>query len=360
MSLHVSLTNRAPALDFHASLPLGAMSVLLGASGAGKTSVLRALAGLLRADQACVRVGEQIWDDSAQGIHLPTRQRGIGLVPQRDALFPHLKAQQNVEMALRHLPPAARRTRAQACLALAQVSECAEALPDALSGGQRQRVALARAIARDPAVLLLDEPFSALDRTTRKRLQVELKRLHAELGMTVVLVTHDLEEAAALASHLCLLQGGRVLQAGPTREVLNQPASEDAARLLDIANIFDGEAVGTAEGTTLRWGPHTLTVPSGTTTSGRVRWAIQPASVLMVRPDKPWSARLENPVPVRVAEKLELGADVLVWLEPDGLAPTRLQMRLPLRALQRHPVQVGDALTVCLPGSDLMLFNTPE
>lgn len=358
MSLEFDLYHRAPNLDLCATLPEGEISALLGPSGSGKTSILRAIAGLLRPQKASIRVRGQAWHDSERRRFMPTRQRPIGFVPQHYGLFPHLTARGNVMMSLQDLPAVQRSNKAIGYLELVQIDDLAERHPRDLSGGQRQRLALARAIARRPSLLLLDEPFSAVDRTTRRLLYVEIKRIHQQLGLTTILVTHDLDEAAQLASHLCLIERGRLLQAGPTREVIDQPCCEAAARLLDISNIFDGliEAAS-GSGYQLHWGPHCLTVTSQAHASGSIRWGIQAANVLMVRNDKPWGDHLENPVQCRVIERIDLGGDVLVWLTPDGLPDDRLEMRLPARALQRHPVEVGQELTVCLRPHDLLLLR---
>ncbi|MBI4740418.1 MAG: ABC transporter ATP-binding protein [Betaproteobacteria bacterium] len=356
MTLILDLVHDAPALDFRSEIPEGQITALVGPSGSGKTSILRAVAGLLRTKQAHVALGGDIWDDAS--THLPTRERPIGFVPQQYGLFPHLTASGNVGVALMHLPSAERLARAEECLALAHVAGLENRYPRELSGGQKQRVALARAIARAPKLLLLDEPFSAVDRSTRKRLYLELRRLHEQLRTTVLLVTHDLDEAAQLASHLILLHHGRLLQTGPTGEVLRRPRSVAAARLLDFPNLFDGhlDAAPPGRKALLRWGPHTLRANAGDTPSGSVRWAIQSGDVLLVAPDKPWGGHLQNPVAARVSEVLELGMDALVWLEPEGLPATRLQMRLPARTLERHRVAVGAALTVCLRPGDIMLL----
>ncbi|MBI4756331.1 MAG: ABC transporter ATP-binding protein [Betaproteobacteria bacterium] len=362
MSLSLDLRHDGPPLDFRAEIPEGRITALVGPSGSGKTSILRSIAGLLRLRYARIALAGEPWDDDH--IHRPTRSRPIGFVPQHYGLFPHLTVQGNVETALTHLAAEPRRARALACIALAHVDGLGARYPRELSGGQKQRVALARAIAREPRVLLLDEPFSAVDRSTRKRLYVELRRLHQQLGATIVLVTHDLDEAAQLAAHVCLLHRGRLLQAGPTGEVLTRPCCAAAARLLDIPNIFEAQVEPGQTGQTplLRWGPHTLRAagPLPADAASSLRWAILPSNVLLARPDKPWGSHLENPIPARVEEVIPLGGEAVVWLRPEGMPETRLQMRVTDRAVRRHAVAAGQEITVCLRVADVILLGAPH
>ncbi len=356
MSLTLDLVHDGPPLAFRAEIPEGRITALVGPSGSGKTSILRATAGLLRARHARIRLGDEVWDDA--GTHRRTRDRPIGFVPQHYGLFPHMSALRNVEAALTHLAAAERQARARLCLALAHVDGLEERYPHELSGGQRQRVALARALARAPRLLLLDEPFSAVDRSTRKRLYMELRRLHAQLQTTILLVTHDLDEAAQLASHLCLIRQGRLLQSGPTTEVLTRPNSEAAARLLDIPNVFEGQLEAAGDLAWLCWGPHRLQVadPPPRATPP-YRWAVLPQNVLLVRPDRPAESRPDNTLRADVVEVIELGAEAVVWLEPRGLPGARLQMRLPTRAVQRHQIGAGTTATLCLRAVDIVLLG---
>ena len=203
----------------------GELLALIGPSGGGKSTILRTIAGLYQPHEGLVRCGGAVWLDTAKGVAVPPHRRRVGLVFQSYALFPHMTALGNVAAALAHRPKAEREARARALLRLVHLDGLEDRRPAALSGGQQQRVALARALAREPAALLLDEPFSAVDRRTRRSLHQELRDLRGEVSVPIVLVTHDLDEAAALADRLCVLDAGETLQVGPPAEVLAAPAS---------------------------------------------------------------------------------------------------------------------------------------
>lgn len=216
----------------------GEVLALVGPSGSGKSTILRSIAGLYRPREGSVRIGGTTWFDSETGQFLPPHERRVGLVFQSYALFPHMSALANVRTALGHLPSAARDARAEELLRLVHLEGLAMRKPAELSGGQQQRVAVARALAREPEVLLLDEPFSAVDRRTRRRLRTELMELRrTSLKVPVILVTHDLDEAVALADRLCVLDRGETLQAGASAEMLAAPASDRVREALDLPKL---------------------------------------------------------------------------------------------------------------------------
>jgi molybdate transport system ATP-binding protein len=177
-------------------------------------------------------------------VFKPPYQRAVGFVFQEYALFPHLTAEGNVAAALGHLPSAARRERARELLELVHLSDRTDRRPGALSGGERQRVAIARALAREPDVLLLDEPFAAVDRPVRRSLQREIDLLRRAFDMPIVLVTHDFEDVVRLASHLVILERGRNLASGPIAEMTSRPDLPWLREAVGLGSVFDATAVG--------------------------------------------------------------------------------------------------------------------
>jgi molybdate transport system ATP-binding protein len=226
--------------DAELSCAGGELLALVGPSGSGKSTLLRMIAGLSRPGSGLIHCGERTWFDTQAGVNLSPQQRRVGYVPQHYGLFPHLSALANVEAGLGHLPRSERATRAHNWLTKVHLAGLESRRPAELSGGQQQRVALARALAREPAILLLDEPFSAVDRATRETLYMELAELKQDLALPIIMVTHDLTEALLLADRMTLLDHGRTLQTGVPSAVMAQPASVAAARLMGLRNILPG------------------------------------------------------------------------------------------------------------------------
>lgn len=220
MTLECSFQNTSPPLNLSLNFPVGQISAITGASGSGKTSLLRGIAGLLRSTEAEVSFQDEIWESNS--FFTPPEERPIGFVFQHYNLFPHLNARENVEASLLPLPRSERRKVAESFLEQVHLKDYGERLPHKLSGGQRQRVAFARALARFPKLLLLDEPFSALDRSTRDSIHRLLVKQVENQGTTILLATHDLQEARRLASHAIVLEDGRAVRSGFPSEVLNE------------------------------------------------------------------------------------------------------------------------------------------
>lgn len=241
----IRLPRRGFTLDVALNLPARGVTALFGPSGCGKTSVLRALAGLERA-AGRVAFGDTVWQDDAQGLFVPTHQRAIGYVIQEAALFPHLDVQHNLAYGLKRIASSQRRIALDQVVDLLGIGHLLQRRPDALSGGERQRVAIARALATSPALLLMDEPLAALDARRKAEVLPYLDRLHEELGIPIVYVSHAIDEVARLADHLVLMDAGRVLAEGLLPDMLARldlPVAfgDDAGVVLD-AEIGERDA----------------------------------------------------------------------------------------------------------------------
>ncbi|NEW70764.1 ABC transporter ATP-binding protein [Streptomyces rhizosphaericus] len=234
------------------TVPAGSITVLLGPSGCGKTTLLRCVAGLETLTSGRIEIGDADVTDVA------AEDRGVAMVFQNYALYPNKTVLGNIEFPLRmrRVDRVARRERALRAAELMRLGELLDRRPSELSGGQRQRVGIGRALVRDPAVLVMDEPFSNLDAALRDTMRTELVTLQRRLGMTVVFVTHDQVEALALADQLVVMRAGRIEQAGPPEEVYRTPATTFVATFLDGMNIFAAE------------GPFEACSPPGATTVG--------------------------------------------------------------------------------------------
>ncbi|MBK7861353.1 MAG: ATP-binding cassette domain-containing protein [Archangiaceae bacterium] len=225
----------APAVnDVSFTAPDGMITALLGPSGAGKSTVLRAIAGLETPDSGRILI------DGADCVNVRIQDRGVGLVFQSYALFDHLSVRDNIGFGLdvRGRPRAETKARVDELLELIQLKELGARKPQQLSGGQRQRVAFARALAVKPKVLLLDEPFGALDAKVRVELREWLREMHAKTHITTVMVTHDQEEAFEISDHVVVLFGGRVAQAGAPHHIYDHPASTEVAAFIGGANVL--------------------------------------------------------------------------------------------------------------------------
>ncbi len=222
------------------SVSSGEFLTLLGPSGSGKTTTLSMIAGFTEPTAGSVIC------DGREMTSVPPHKRGLGMVFQNYSLFPHLSVRENVEFPLRQrgVAKAERSQRAMEALELVELHARANAKPHQLSGGQQQRVALARALVFNPQLLLMDEPFGALDRALRERLQIELRRLHRELGITVVFVTHDQEEALTLSDRIAVFNEGKIEQVGTPEELYERPATLFVARFIGESNALQGNVVG--------------------------------------------------------------------------------------------------------------------
>ena len=312
MSLRAAVAVRRG--DLHLDLDLevadGEVLAVLGPNGAGKSTLLRVLAGLLPPDDGTVVVDGVTWD--GDGVHLPAHRRSLGMVFQDALLFPHLTVADNVGFGLRTRGSSRAEARAAAAAWLDRVglAGLGPRRPTALSGGQAQRAALARALVGDPALLLLDEPLSALDARTRLAVRAELRRHLAEFGGSAVLVTHDPVDALALAGRVAVVEDGRVVQAGTPDEIARRPRTDYVARLVGLS-LLPGTAVGRS--VRLDGG---ATVAVAEDAAGPVFAAIRPESVALYvhrpegSPRNVWRERVAGATPHGATVRCELDGEV--------------------------------------------------
>ncbi len=348
------------AQDFHLQprLQVGQeMAVLFGPSGAGKSLCMRALAGLIRPDAGSIRLAGRVLFDAQRGVMLPPQRRRIGYVPQSYALFPHMTVAENITYGLHGMSRDQRTARLRELLAVMRLEGLQHRRPDQLSGGQQQRVALARALARRPALLLMDEPFAALDESLREHLRQEVVALQRKLRIPVLLVTHDVSEAYRLADRLIVLAEGRVAQAGPRDEVFRRPANLSVARLMGMSNILHGKILQ-RQGSRLMvecMGLRLLVEGDGELCAGQsITLGVRPEEVMISRPGRePAPKARPNTLVGRVVEDRPLGQDHLVTFAvetPPGEVLT-LQTRLP------HPIALKLGLA---PGAQRKLGIDPQ
>jgi putative spermidine/putrescine transport system ATP-binding protein len=273
----------------------GEFLTLLGPSGSGKTTLLSIVAGLISPTTG------DVWIDGRRATDLPPFRRGIGMVFQNYALFPHLTIFENIAFPLRmrHLPREEIDREVRRVLDIIKLPQVAGRLPRELSGGQQQRIALARCIVYSPSIVLMDEPLGALDKNLRDHMQMEIKRLHAELGITVLYVTHDQEEAMAMSDRICLMNSARIEQVASPHELYFRPASVFAAGFLGDSNIQSGRLASMN-------GKAVITLGNGGTLSAAVddrfvvdmplNWMVRPESLHLTTPDSNLPNKLRGKV----------------------------------------------------------------
>ena len=292
--LEIRVVKRLPAFTLDVAWTAGAgVAVLFGPSGAGKTLTLQCLAGLLRPDAGRIVVDGRVLFDSAAAVDVRPQARRVGYVFQGYALFPHLSVADNVGFGLRDRPRGERAARTAEVLERLGVAELAARSPRELSGGQRQRVALGRALATDPALLLLDEPLSALDAPLRRVLRDELRAILRDWRTAAVVVTHDFTEAYRLADRIVVYDAGRVVQSAPRSELLWQPASESVSRIMGIRNVLHGTVVkATPDRIQLRWRGQLLEAVNSPSRSylpppdSPIAFFVRPEYVRLIRKDR--------------------------------------------------------------------------
>ncbi|MFO1199630.1 MAG: molybdenum ABC transporter ATP-binding protein [Burkholderiaceae bacterium] len=349
------LPRRHFSLDVALELPGRGVSALFGPSGCGKTTLLRALAGLERA-AGRVGLGDEVWQDDDARVFVPPHRRAIGYVIQEAALFPHLDVRANLDYGARRIAAADRRVAAGQVIELLGIGHLLARRPATLSGGERQRVAIARALACSPRLLLMDEPLAALDAQRKAEILPYLERLHVELALPVVYVTHAMDEVARLADHLVLMREGAVLASGPLAELTSR-ADLPLARPDDAGVVIEGRV---AEHDA-RYGLTRVAFSGGSLWVGetaarpgaRVRARVLARDVSVTR-QAPVDTSVINVLPV-VLEDLRVERHTAVLrLRPPDADGTRLLARITRRSAETLALTPGDALYAQIKGVALM------
>lgn len=264
------------------SVHAGEFLTLLGPSGSGKTTILNLIAGTIEP------TGGRVWVGGKDVTDVPSNRRGLGMVFQNYALFPHMTIFENVAFPLRvrNIGSEEIKRRVNETLDLVQLPQVAKRKPRELSGGQQQRIAIARSLVYNPHLILMDEPLGALDKKLRDQMQLEIKRLHKELGLTVLYVTHDQEEALVMSDRVCLMNAGRIEQLGTPDDLYFRPASVFAADFLGESNILNAQAIADEEGMAVRTAGGGLTIRDlqPAPPAGPLRVMIRPESIAPLAP----------------------------------------------------------------------------
>ncbi|WP_374444917.1 ABC transporter ATP-binding protein [Stella sp.] len=321
----------------------GEFLTLLGPSGSGKTTLLKIIAGFEVPDRGTVRIGP------AEVTHTPPGRRNIGMVFQNYALFPHLTVERNVAfpLSVRRVPRAEIARRVEAALALVELDGYQARMPSQLSGGQQQRVALARAIVFDPGLLLLDEPFGALDRRLRQQLQEEVRRLQRRLGLTAIFVTHDQEEALLMSDRIAVMNGGTIEQLGAPHEIYARPRTVFAAGFIGESNLWRGSVAGTEGGRSLLdLEDQTRMVAAAAPDRGPVTALVRPEHVRLLAEGE----TADNRRTVAVEEVAYLGQTQKYLLRDGGRSLTAVW---PLAGVPVGRVSPGDRVAIGWPAEDV-------
>jgi molybdate transport system ATP-binding protein len=353
LSVEARTTLGALDLDIELAVGPGECLALAGPSGAGKTSVLRVAAGLLRPADGRVQANGETWLDTARGVDVPAERRRCGYVFQDYALFPHLRAWQNVAYPLRGRTRRERRARAFELLERLGLGDRADARPASLSGGERQRVALARALARKPQVLLLDEPLSALDARTRAGATRELADVLRATEAPALLVTHDFTEAAQLGDRVGVMDGGRIVQIGTASELAAAPRSAFVADFTG-AVVLTGTARPRADGLTYVELDGGGEVVSADSAEGPVAASVYPWEIAIEPASEPPHGSAQNRLAVEVVSMTTIGNRVRL-----GLAgPQPLAAEITGAAAEQLGLRTGARVTASWKAAATRLVST--
>ena len=327
---------------------------LFGPSGSGKSLTLQCIAGLIKPDAGRIVIGDGVVFDAGRGINLPPQKRRVGYVFQNYALFPHLTVAQNIGYGLHRLKPNERQEKVAQMVKLMRLDGLESRRSGELSGGQQQRVAIARALIIEPSVLLLDEPFSALDSAIRSKLRMDLLHLLQSVNITAILVTHSLEEAYMLSEKMVVYDAGRVLQLGNRDEILHKPASRSVARFTGTKNIFSGTVVDVADDyLEIQSESFRVVTPSYNRKKGDVvEYCIRPEHIMLLRPGRISGEQVkENQLEGRIVQEISHGGNFAIFFKIAGLDNGKdydLQIEVPAHVYQKLNLSREKEWTVSL------------
>lgn len=361
MSLRFSLKKTFPGFD--TSVELAAeqeLMVLFGPSGAGKSLVLKMVSGIIKPDAGTVSVDGETVFDSSSCIDAPIRKRKIGYLFQDYALFPHMTVRENIAYGVSRADKARTDSLVKELIEVMRLSGLEKRYPHEVSGGQKQRAALARTLAAGPRILLLDEPFSALDFQVREKLRADLVNIHRLFPVTTVLVTHDLEEAFMLGTRIAVINNGRFEQVGSREDVFYRPATRNVARFLGVRNIFDGRVSKIRDeevemdtpglGAIKTHAPKRLGLSAG----GPVTFCIRPEEILVIRPDRPPGRVADNVVEGVILSTTGKGSTHILYLGAgSGVV---LKIELPNFVVRKLDLKEGKRIKVALKKENIWII----
>lgn len=331
------------------------MAVLFGPSGAGKSLLLNLLSGIVRPDQGFVKIEDREVFDSEAGINVSIRDRRIGYLFQDYALFPHMTVFENVAYGISHLSKNKAKAKVEELLVIMRLEGLENRFPKELSGGQKQRVALARTLAAEPRILLLDEPFSALDYQVREKLRTDLLMIHQRYPMTTLFVTHDLEEAFIMGDKIAIINNGRLEQFGNREEVFYKPRTKNVAKFLGARNIFSGRVAALDGVTAVIENPDIGKIKAlirhdeeHMEVGDSITFGIRPEEIMIIRPDKPIDKKVQdNLLQGEVLTTLGKGASHTVFFKIKDSEAT-LKIEIPNFVYRKLKLVKGKAITVSL------------
>jgi molybdate transport system ATP-binding protein len=370
--LSVSLRRHLPAFTLDVAFTtFSGRTVLFGPSGAGKSLTLQALAGLFALESGQISCGGEIWYKDSAGIFVPPQARRIGYLPQQYALFPHLTVAQNIAFGQRTRGQTARK-RQQELIRLMQLTGLEHARPAHLSGGQQQRVALARALATEPRLLLLDEPWSALDGPVRASLREEILHFHEQFQVPLLLVTHDTQDVQAIAEHVVVIMDGQVRQSGTPEQIFRAPLTRQIADLVGMNTCWNGSILAfetEADGrrAIIKFPDCLLSVPVPPDHALRAEQSIEIAlrtdeiSLIPACEDEPvaeMAPATSARITATVVQEQARGMVIIVTV----CLPSQKHLDIPVPRWQRRELELfpGAPVTLSIPGEAIHLFSSQE